>query len=197
MFDYLGPELGWVPRLVMANRWLFGGLVERALAATPEGNALLRTTTAATMIEGGVKENVLPVSARALVNFRILPGETIASVTRHVRDVVADTGIVIRAIGNQSEPSPVSSVDGEGFRLLQRTIGEVFPDVIVAPYLVLGGTDARHFTGLSDQVFRFSGARVGPDNLDRVHGTNERLSVEDLEEMIVFFIQLLRSGTSG
>ena len=57
MLDYIGPEMGFSRRLVLSNRWLFGGLVERQFGATPSGNAMLRTTTAPTILAAGVKDN--------------------------------------------------------------------------------------------------------------------------------------------
>src|SRR3989454_12751404 len=97
MFDYLGPEMSFGPRLVIANRWLLGGLLAQTFGATPQGNAMVRTTTAPTVLQAGVKENVLPSTARALVNFRILPGDSVASVADHVRRVVHDAAIGVRS----------------------------------------------------------------------------------------------------
>src|SRR5437870_7990002 len=99
LFDFLGPEMPFGPRLVMANRWLFGGLLAAGFGATPQGNAMLRTTTAPTVLQAGVKENVLSSTARALVNFRILPGVGAGSVHAHVRRAVdesrsADRGLL-------------------------------------------------------------------------------------------------------
>src|SRR3989454_12782527 len=110
MLDYVGPELAFPERLAVANRWLFGRLIAGRLGTTPEGNAMLRTTTAPTMLQAGVKDNVLPSSARGVVNFRILPGDTPDLVLAHVHARVA-------------------------------------PEAIVVPWLVVGGTDARHYTG--------------------------------------------------
>ena len=84
MFDYIGPEMPFGARLVMANRWLLGGILAAQFGATPYGNAMLRTTTAPTVLQAGVKENVLPSSARGLVNFRILPGDSVGRVLEHV-----------------------------------------------------------------------------------------------------------------
>src|SRR5213595_768908 len=97
MFDYIGPEMPFGPRLVMANRWLLGGLLAAQFGATPYGNAMLRTTTAPTVLQAGVKENVLPSSARALVNFRILPCDSVGRVLEHVRGVVDNARIGVRA----------------------------------------------------------------------------------------------------
>ncbi|HXV87064.1 MAG TPA: M20 family peptidase, partial [Gemmatimonadales bacterium] len=177
MFDYLGPELGFLPRLVMANRWLTGPLVTRAFGATNEGSALLRTTTAPTIFQAGVKENVLPSSARAIVNFRILPGDSAAGVVAYVRGVINDPRVeILNVPPGPREPTSASPVDAESFRLLQRTIRQVAPDAIVVPWLVVGGTDARHFTGLSREVYRVGVTRIGPGDTRRAHGTDERVS---------------------
>src|SRR5256884_3438411 len=98
MFDYLGPEMPFGPRLVLANRWLFERILARRFGATPQGNAMLRTTTAPTVLQAGIKENVLPSSARALVNFRILPGDSVASVLEHVRQAVRGSRVSLQPL---------------------------------------------------------------------------------------------------
>src|SRR5207245_8089071 len=111
MFDYLGPEMSFGPRLVIANRWLLGGLLARKFGATPQGNAMLRTTTAPTVLQAGVKENVLPSSARALVNFRILPGGSVEGVVEHVRRAVHDSRISVEPLpGTMTNASGVTGV---------------------------------------------------------------------------------------
>jgi carboxypeptidase PM20D1 len=195
LFDRLGPELPFAARLAMANRWLLGGLVERSFGASPAGNAMLRTTTALTVLQAGVKENVLPSSARALVNFRILPGDSVAGVVEHVRRVVHNPRIGIRPLGETvSEPSPVSSPASEPFQLVARTIRAVTPGTIVTPWLVVGGTDARHYTALTPNVLRFVGIRIGKDDLRRIHGTDERVAVGAYVDAVRIYLQLLRSG---
>lgn len=195
MLDYLAPELPLAGRVALANRWLFGGLIERRMGATPPGNALLRTTTAPTIFQAGVKENVLPSSARAVVNFRVLPGDSVAGVVAHVNEVVGDPRVEVRVLGpTVAEPSPVSDIASPDFALLLRTIRQVVPDAVVAPWLVVGATDARHFTGLTLDVYRFGAARLGPGDLRRAHGTDERVGVENYGEMVRFFVQLLRNA---
>src|SRR5437763_9503358 len=139
MFDYLGPEMPFGPRLVMANRWLLGGVLAGKFGATPQGNAMLRTTTAPTVLQAGIKENVLPSSARALVNFRILPGDSVQGVVEHVRRAVHDSRISVEPLpGTMNNPSVVTSVDAEPFQLLARTIRQVVSGAVVAPCLVVG-----------------------------------------------------------
>jgi len=189
----LAPELSFPRRLVLANLWLFRPLVVRALASTPATSAMLRTTTAVTMLSAGVKENVLPSRASALVNFRILPGDTIAGVLGHVRRAISDPRVEIALAGEHSaEPSPISSTQTPGFEAIARAVREVSPEAVVAPGLVLGATDARHYQALSDCVYRFLPVRLGPDDVARVHGSNERIAIEDYRRAVRIYIQLLR-----
>lgn len=192
--DYVGPELPFVYRAVLANLWLFGGLVERQMAASPAANASLRTTTAATMIEGGVKENVLPSAAHAVINFRILPGDSVQGVVDHVRRAVDDPRIDVRELHPGREPSAESPIDVPAFTLLQRTIRQVFPGTIVAPYLTIAGTDSRHYAAVTPNVYRFAPLVGDPSDLARIHGTNERISIENYARAVQFYIQLLRNS---
>jgi len=195
MFDYLGPEMPFGPRLVMANRWLLGGILAREFGATPQGNAMLRTTTAPTVLQAGVKENVLPSSARALVNFRILPGDSVESVVEHVRRVVADERISVQALEEtKSNPSGVTRVDGEPFQLLARTIRQVVPEAVVTPWLVVGATDSRHYARLTPNVLRFAGTAIGKDDIRRVHGTDERVGVQAYANAVRIYIQFLKNA---
>jgi carboxypeptidase PM20D1 len=198
MLETIGPEMPFGKRLVMANLWLFKPLVERKLSALPSTNAGIRTTTAATIIEGGVKENVLPGSARAVVNFRISPGDSIERVVAHVKEVINDPRVRVSRFGAiASEPSPVSSMSAMGFQVIQRTVRQLFPETLVAPALVLGATDSRHFVKLTNNIYRFSAMRVRPEDLERVHGVNERISVKDYAGCVRFYYQLIRNSVTN
>ena len=108
LLAYVGPEMPFVPRMLLANTWLFGPLIERQFAASPSSDAMLRTTTAPTIFEGSIKDNVLPIRARAVVNFRIFPGETSESVAERVRSLIDDSRVQITQFGSVVEnPSPV------------------------------------------------------------------------------------------
>lgn len=191
--DYLGPEMPLVPRAVFANLWLTRPLVVRELSAAAKTNALIRTTTAPTMLEASPKDNVLPTRARAVVNFRIHPQDNVASTLERVRKIVDDPHVEIALHGTPSEPSAVSPVDAEPFELLQRTLGQVFPEALVAPSLVIGATDARHYGALSEHVYRFTPVRLGEGDFERFHGLDERLALSNYEECIRFYAQLLRN----
>src|SRR6266516_3119357 len=195
MFDFLGPEMPFGPRLVMANRWLLEGILARRFGATPQGNAMLRTTTAPTVLQAGIKENVLPSSARALVNFRILPGDSVQGVVEHVRQAVGDSRISVQPLEEtMSNPSGVASVEAEPFQLLARTIRQVVPDAVVTPWLVVGATDSRHYAQLTPNVLRFVGAAIGKDDLRRVHGTDERVGVQAYAVAVRVYLQLLKNA---
>jgi carboxypeptidase PM20D1 len=182
--EYLGPELPFFQRMAFANPWLFKGPILKGMNA--------HTTTAPTIIEGGVKNNVIPTVAEATINFRILPGETIESVQQHIRESVSDS-VKVEPVGFLTNPSPVSSVDSEGFRVLEKTIRSLFPESAVVPGLVGGGTDARYFYPISDDVYRFYPVRLGPDSFKRFHGIDEKISKKNYAELIGFTYQLIRN----
>lgn len=194
MFDAVAPEMSGFNRVALSNLWLLGPVVEAMLATGPSTNALMRTTTALTIVNGGNKENVLPGRADATVNFRLLPGDTPETVLAHLKQVIDDERVELKVLPEPSLPSKVSATDSAGYRLIERTVRELHPEVIVAPGLMLGGTDARHFDGYAEQVFRFSPVRAKPADLARFHGTDERISIENLAELIRFYHRLVEQA---
>lgn len=194
MIEAVGPEMPFGYRLALANLWLLGGVLQQQMLKSPATNASLRTTTAATMINGGVKENVLPSSARAVINFRILPGDSVQSVVEHVRTVVNDPRVEVRLMDGSREPTTEAPIDSPGFVTIARTVREVFPDTIVAPYLTIGGTDSRYYAPLTQNIYRFTPIIADASDLTRIHGINERLSVENYQRAVQFFIQLVKNS---
>jgi carboxypeptidase PM20D1 len=196
MFDTLAPEMKGSGRVVLSNLWLFKPLVLREFEKNGPSEATVRTTTALTIFNAGDKDNVLPGNAAATVNFRLMPGDTQASVADHVRRTVANDKISIEPFAGNIDPPPVTGTSSESYRALNRTIREIFPDVIVAPGLMVAGTDSRHYTGISDNILRFTPVRANADDLKRFHGTNERLSIEGYADMIRFYRRLIEN-TAG
>ena len=197
--DALAPELQFPVRVVLVNRWLFGPFLERLFASLPPLNAMLRTTTAVTIFDGGVKNNVLPRHARAVVNFRIHPNDRVEDVADHVRRVIDNKAIRIE-VGVAMEPrnpSGVSPIDGPAYEALAKTIRRVFPEAAVVPFLVVGGTDGRHYASLTPNVYRFMPFRLHPDALAMVHGIDERLGAGNLVRAARFYAELLRGGAGG
>jgi carboxypeptidase PM20D1 len=190
MFRWIAPEVAFSNRVVLANLWLLEPALTAQAAKSNSINAVLRTTTAPTVISGGVKDNVIPSEARALVNFRILPGESVKSVVQHVKDAVGDERVQVRLV-DAWEPSPVSDPEAPQFRAVQRTIAQTFPEALVAPFLVVGATDARYFRGLTPNVYRFSPIPLAGKDLARVHGIDERVSVDSYLDAIRFYRTLI------
>jgi carboxypeptidase PM20D1 len=193
LFDRLGPEMPFSTKMALANRWLFGGLIVRQLTGSPTTNAAIRTTAAATIFSAGVKDNVLPVQARAVINFRIKPGDSVESILAHVKNVVGDERVKIRLVSADSPhaSSAVSSVTSAGFATIDRTIRQVFPGTLVAPSLVVAATDSRLYVDIADDVYRFQPFVLGPDDTKRIHGTNERIGLETYRDCVRFYLQLL------
>jgi len=195
MLDALTPAMSFGGRLALANRWLFGPFVSRGLEGSPTTAAQLHTTIAPTLLEAGVKENVLPTQASATVNFRVHPRDTIADVVAHTEAAVAPFGVAVTVTNPGREASPVSSTAAESFQILADTVRTAFEGTVVAPNLVVGGTDSRHFTDIADNIYRFMPIRLGPEDTARFHGTSERVSVQNVKEATDFYIQLLvRAG---
>ena len=196
MFETIAPEMSGFSRVALSNLWLFGPLVQAQLEKSASTNAMLRTTTALTVVKAGNAENVIPGVAEATVNFRLLPGDTIEGVTRHVKEKAGSDRFELIALPGAAEPSPVSPTASSSYQLINRTMRSVFPDVLVTPGLMIAATDSRHFTGVSDHIYRFSPVRAKPEDLARFHGTNERIAASNLAELVRFYHQLLRNAAA-
>lgn len=193
-FDYVAPEMSLPTRAAFANSWLMGPLLTWALARNDVTDAAIRTTTAPTMLDAGVKDNVVPSTARAVVNFRILPRQSVSDVLDHVRSTLHDLPVSFDRRQN-SEPTPVSDITGPWFPLIHRTLRQVVNDpLIVAPYLVPGTTDSRYYAPHSDHVYRFAPFRLTPNDRERIHGPDERISVDEYTTMVQFYAQLIRNA---
>lgn len=189
-FDAIGAYTAWKTRLIMGNLWLLGPLVEKEMLASKDDAAGIRTTTAATMISGSPKANILPTRATAVINFRILPGETVDSVRQRVIEVIDDERVQVSAeYGNN--PSPVSPVDSRGYQLIASTIRAFDESVLVAPYMVRGGTDAKYFYALSPNVYRFMMLTVDSGTIRYIHGIDERVAIDDYLRIIRFYSLLI------
>ena len=125
------------------------------------------------------------------LNIRILPGDTIRSVQQHIRETINNPDIQINIVDGAYEPAPVSRVDNEIYRQIEKSIYQVYPDVLVAPGLVLAATDSRHYKNLSNHIYRFMPLRLSKLDLSRIHGENERILIQDYHAAIRFYWQLL------
>lgn len=182
-------------RIVLSNLWITAPLVEHLLAAKPASDATLRTTTAPTLFHAGIKDNVLAQKAEAVVNFRVRVGDRIDGVIAHVRATVDDADITIEVDeGFRSEPSAISSWDDPAFLRIETALRSVSPeaDLVVAPYVTSGGTDARHYAALTSRLYRFLPVLMTPELLASFHGNNERIPIAEYERMVRFYLRLLQ-----
>lgn len=199
MLDMLrtaGPEMSFPMKLVMSNLWLFKPVIMAQFAKSKTTAAALHTTTAVTMMNAGTKENVLPIDATATVNFRILQGDTVASITEHVKRVINDERVQVAQNAGQDamEAGRISETDSPAFKLLARTAREVMPECAVGPSLVLGATDSKHYYEVSKNQYRFQPMLFTDADLKTIHGTNERIAIDNLARAVQFYIQLLKNA---
>lgn len=192
-FDAMARHMSFDKKLLFANRWLFGGLIEYGLSKSPSTNAVLRTTTAPTMLSGSIKENVLPIEAVGTINFRIHPRDTPESVTAYVKKTVNDERVEVKVRGRAASASPVASSSGPAFQAMAEAVRRIYGDVIVTPGLTIAGTDSKHYETIADNAYRFNPMLVKPEDLTGFHGTNERISVENLARAVRFYVALLTS----
>jgi carboxypeptidase PM20D1 len=187
----MAPATGFMRRMAAANLWLLEPLVERTMRATPAGAAQLHTTIAPTIVAGGVKDNVMPPEAKARINFRIHPRDTVEGVVEKVKRALADDQIDIAPTDGGRNPSPVSDMTGEQYAHIKRTLEAVRPGVLVVPTLVIAGTDSRYYFDLTRNVFRIIPAEIGEGDLQRIHGTDERIAVSSARRIADYYYTLM------
>lgn len=193
LFAWLAPEMKGFQRWALANLWLTEPLLLSQLQSKPATAALIQTTVAPTMLTASAKENVLASEASAVLNLRVLPGDTPEGILSHYRAVLKDERVQIetRSASFSGKSSAISSTTSPLFGRLTQTIRQAFPEALVAPSLVLAATDSRHYEGLSENTYRFQPLYLESEDLDRLHGHNERISAEAYLKSIGFFEQLL------
>jgi carboxypeptidase PM20D1 len=206
LMGYLGSVLPFTQRMMFANTWLFGGILKKELAKSSMMNASIRTTTAPTIIKAGEKDNVLPGKAEAVVNFRILPGDDLRSVYEMVLERINDERVNVSPLEGETlegasgwNPTPVADTESLYFLKLSQLVQQTYPEALVTPYLVLGGTDARRYAPITNNAFRFNPVKVSRAELNRMHGVDERLSIENCGRMVSFYIAYIQefSGLPG
>lgn len=191
MFKRIAEHAPKAMRPLLANGDRLGPALAKALqAAGPEPAALTRTTMAVTQLTGSPAHNVSASSATAAVNLRILVGDTVESAKAHVRKAIRDKSITIEAV-DSNEPSPLSPIDDDAFRLIENTIGEVFPDAVATPYIMMAATDSRFFTEICERVYRFAPLRMTKQQRESIHSYDEHLRVEDLTDAVRWFQRLI------
>ena len=190
--DYLASDMPMPLKLVFANKWLFKSVILSGYAKSDAGNAVVRTTGVTTVMNAGLQDNVIPTKVSAKINFRILPGQSTNEVEGKVKKIINDNRIKILVL-DKVESSKSTSADSWGFKLLQKTSAETFPDAIVAPALMIGSTDSKHFADVTDATYRFFPTRMDNEAIGGIHGINERIKISHFMETIHFYESLINN----
>ena len=193
MVRALAPAADPMVRVAVANEWLFAPLLKRTIAATPAGASTLHTTIAPTMLRGSPKENVLPQDAAAWINYRIAPGNTAAEVMQRARDATAGLAVELAWEGTAYDPSPVSSIDSDGYRLLAALAADE-GRIPVAPGLVTATTDSRSMTAIATDIYRFQPLVASLRDFEMIHGTNEHMTLDNLRRTAEFYARLIATA---
>ncbi|MDD5648103.1 MAG: M20/M25/M40 family metallo-hydrolase, partial [Dehalococcoidia bacterium] len=197
IFSYVGPEMTMPYKMIFANTWLFGPIIKAKLAAQTTTDATQRTVVTPTVFQGSAERaTMLPTHASAVVRFGIIPGENIDFVMQRVKTVINDPRVKVELYSGfvNQNPSPVSRTDTWAFQTFNKSIREIFPDVIVAPHVSIGRQDCYRYNDLSSNILRFAPQRISGKELILFHGYNERISINNFGEMIDFYIQLMKNS---
>lgn len=192
LFDTLGRHSSFLFKLIFANLWCFRPALDLICRLSGgEINALVRTTTAFTQMEGSSGRNVLPTQAKLISNMRLNPGDTVAVAEAYLKKVVADDRVTIRVL-ESFEPSRVSETNCEAYDTVAAAVAQTWPGCIVSPYLMVQCSDARHYGRISDRVYRFCAMDLTSEERKTIHGNNERIRLEAIYKTVEFYIRLMQ-----
>ena len=192
MFDTLGRHSTFLYRMIFANLWCFGWVLDLlGKKSGGEMNALMRTTVAFTQMQGSTTPNVIPPEASMVSNMRLNPNDSVASALAYLKKVIDDDQVEITAL-QSSEPSPVSETDCPAWDKVAAAVSETWNGCIVSPYLMVQCSDSRHYRDLSNHVYRFSAMALTAQERSTIHGHNERIRVENIGKAVEFYIRLMK-----
>ena len=191
MFDTLGRHSTFLYRMIFANLWCFGWVIDLlGRMSGGEMNALVRTTTAFTQMEGSSARNVIPPEAKMVCNMRLNPKDSVQSALNYLRKTVNDPQVEITAL-ESFEPSPVSETGCAAWDKVASSVAETWRGCIVSPYLMVQCSDSRHYRDLSNHVYRFSAMDLTAQERSTIHGHNERIRLESISRCVEFYVRLL------
>lgn len=193
MFDEIASEMSFTQRIVFRNSWLFSGLIKRELSKKYSTNAYIRTTAATTIFSSGHSENVLPYKASATINFRLIPGDSVQDIIPYLKRVIKNPKVAVALKGSTYNASPIAKKKSVGYKALAKTSKEIFPEALVAPILVIGSTDSRHFNLTCKNILRYIPLRFTNADLEKVHGIDENIEISNYHNMIRFYIRLFQN----
>ena len=192
MFDTLGRHSGFLYRMIFANLWAFGWILDLITRKSGgELNALMRTTIAFTKMNGSKAVNVIPPKASMVSNIRLIPGDTVDSAMKRIKGIIGDEDISLAKL-NGWDPSPVSRTDCAGWQIVSSACSATWQGCIVTPYLMMQCSDSRHYGAVSDRVYRFSAMDLTAEERSLIHGNDERIRLETVGRAVEFFIRVIR-----
>jgi len=191
MFEYAAAEVSFPMKAIYSNLWLTKGLLQNIMESSPDTYGSIRTTKVATVFNAGFKDNVIPQEASSLINLRLMPGETIEDTIQTITDIIDNDKIKIEKVGYSNEAPETSPTDTDSFRIIQQSLKDVFLDCISVPYFITGGTDAKHYKNITKNIYKVTPSIKEKD--EDGHGVNERIPIDNYEEYIKVFIQLIKN----
>lgn len=192
MFDTLGRHSTFLYRMIFANLWAFGGILD--MICKKKGgdlNALVRTTVAFTQMKGSQAHNVIPPVATMLANLRLNPDDTVESALEYVRKTIDNDEIEL-SYSDEAQPSRVSSTDCEGWKRVKSAVEDTWKGCIASPYLMVQCSDSYYYGEISDRVYRFSAADMTDDERHSIHGNDEHIRLETIKHAVEFFIRVMK-----
>lgn len=182
-------------KMIFGNLWLFGPLVSFALGLQPMGNSMVRTTSAVTVVNGGLKDNMIPSSASALINHRIHPSQTLAEIIEYDKVLIADDRVKLTSkIANEPAQSSPHGDTIFGYQTIKQSIQQVFPDAIVVPGVMVAGTDTKWYAELTKNIYRFSPLLINKEEIILFHGHNERISIDNYVKAVNIYHHIVLSS---
>ncbi|WP_462410837.1 M20/M25/M40 family metallo-hydrolase [Neobacillus sp. Marseille-QA0830] len=190
LFQFVAPEMSFGMRYVFANKFIFEPVIEKILLGEPASAALIRTTIAPTIFQAGEQYNALPEKASTMINLRLMPGDSLEKVKAFIEDTIDDEDIQVTLTG--SEATKVSSTDGWEFSAVQQAARNVYGQAVIATYLMFAGSDAKHYDAVSQNTYRFLPVQITSQDLNRMHGTNEHVTIQNYINAIKFYIEIMK-----
>ena len=197
LFDNISRHMSFQRKILFANLWLFEPFINRSLSKSPSMNAVIRTTTAPTMLSASERANVLATNAIGTVNFRLHPRDNPEKVINFVKKIIDNGDLHVRQAGEARQASQVSDWNTQGFEIISKSVREIYGDIVVTPGLMAGGSDSKHYGKAAKNSYRFNPFTISNSELDGLHGINEKINKKDFVDGIRSYIRIIEYGTTS